>query len=141
MTPSSAAGGRSRNMLTYAGVCVVAAALTIEPTPVPAQWLKHPTPGIQRNADGQPNLSAPVPRAADGKPDLSGIWNWTPGRYLNIAADLKPGETQPWAEALVRQRTETLGRDDPSGLQCLPFGPRVNVSIRCNLPRSCRRRS
>src|SRR3984893_3966305 len=39
-----------------------------------AQWLKYPTAGIPRTADGRPNLSAPTPRTPDGKPDFSGIW-------------------------------------------------------------------
>ena len=86
-----------------------------------AQWLNHPTPGIPRAADGSPNLSAPAPRTTDGKPDLSGIWQRrAPDRPLT--ADLKPGEIQPWAEALVEQRREDLGKDRPSGL-CLPSGP------------------
>ena len=25
------------------------------------QWLKYPTPGIPRTADGKPNLNAPIP--------------------------------------------------------------------------------
>ena len=39
-----------------------------------AQWLKYPTPGIPRLADGKPNLSAPAPRTADGKPEIDGLW-------------------------------------------------------------------
>jgi hypothetical protein len=47
------------------------------------------------------------------------------GTYnANIAKDLKPGDVLPWAEALARQRQENLGRDDPSTIHCLPFGPR-----------------
>src|SRR5262245_16824188 len=39
-----------------------------------AQWIKHPTAGVPRKADGTVNMSAPAPRMTDGKPDLSGIW-------------------------------------------------------------------
>jgi hypothetical protein len=94
-----------------------------------AQWLNYPAPGVPRNSDGKPNLAAPAPRAADGKPELSGVWSIDAGRYnLNIANSLKPEDLQPWAEALTKQRQENLGRDDPSSLHCLPFGPRINFA-------------
>jgi hypothetical protein len=91
--------------------------------PLPAQWLHLPTPGIPRTANGKPNLTAPAPRARDGKPDLSGIWQRTVAKYnANIAADLKPGEVQPAAEAVVKSRMANFGREY-MGLQCLPYGP------------------
>ncbi len=92
-----------------------------------AQWLKYPTPGMPRTAEGKPNLAAPAPRTADGKTDLSGLWmlNAGPGHLANIAADLKPGEIQPWAEALYKQRLGDLGKDDPWTVECLPAGPRA----------------
>ena len=93
------------------------------PLAINAQWLNHPAPGIPRTSDGKPNLAAPAPRAPDGKPDLSGLWNKISPKYSrNIAADLKPGEIQPWAEALVQQRKENLGKDYMNVL-CLPLGP------------------
>jgi hypothetical protein len=88
-----------------------------------AQWLNRRTPGIPRTPDGKPNLSAPVPRTADGKPDLSGLWNKISPKYSrNIAADLKPEDIQPSAQALVGQRTEDLGKDYMN-VQCVPLGP------------------
>src|SRR6202049_3417716 len=99
---------------------VVAVALS---APAAAQWLNHPTPGIPRTPDGKPNLAAPAPRTPDGKPDLSGVWIKVSPKYSrNIAADLKPGEIQPWAEALVQQREENLDRDYMNVL-CVPLGP------------------
>jgi hypothetical protein len=98
--------------------------------PLQAQWLQYPTPGTPRTADGKPNLTAPAPRAADGKPDLSGIWQRISLKYdRNIAADLKPGEIQPWAQGLVQQRAENLQKDSP-GIQCLPWGPSTSSSSR-----------
>jgi hypothetical protein len=91
--------------------------------PLAAQYLKHPTPGIPRLPDGKPNLTAPAPRASDGKPDLSGLWRLNPkGNPANLAADLKPSEIQPWAEALYKQRMEDLGKDH-MGVLCVPMGP------------------
>jgi hypothetical protein len=42
--------------------------------PLAAQWMKVPTAGVPRKADGKVDMSAPPPRLADGKPDFSGIW-------------------------------------------------------------------
>jgi hypothetical protein len=101
-----------------------------------AQWLKYPTAGVPRLPDGRPNLSAPAPRAADGKPDLSGIWqlqtrpcppegcgDYAVGpEFIDFGARLQGGlPYQPWAAALVKERTEQLGRDDPVGF-CKPGG-------------------
>src|SRR5580658_482014 len=87
------------------------------------QWLNYPTIGIPRLPGGKPNLDAPAPRTADGKPDLSGLWNRISPKYrVNIAADLKPEEVQPWARALVQQRREDLGKGSMNA-QCLPSGP------------------
>ena len=106
---------------------VIFSAVTL---PVAAQWLNHPTPGIPRTANGKPNLTAAAPRTADGKPDLSGIWQRISFKYeRNAAADLKPGEIQPWAQKLAAERAEDLGKDHMS-VQCLPWGPSANYSPR-----------
>ena len=104
-----------------------------------AQWLNYPTRGVPRGADGKPNLAAPAPRTADGKPDFSGIWQLEPDapcpavgcqgdyragvEFRNLGAKLPGGllPYQPWAAALVKERTEQLGKDDPVGF-CKPGG-------------------
>jgi hypothetical protein len=105
--------------------------LSVLATPLAAQWLHYPTPGLPRTPDRKPNLSAPAPRTPDGKPDLSGLWQRTNNqRYRrNIAADLKPEEVQPWARDLVTQRMEDLGKDSMAA-NCLPHGPAYATSER-----------
>jgi hypothetical protein len=106
-----------------------------------AQWLKHPTAGLPRTADGKPNLAAPTPRTPDGKPDLSGIWltdNFNCTRspdpeVLTCGAELPMGKEginfgaslpgglpyQPWQVPIVKERTATNAKDDPH-VRCLP---------------------
>jgi hypothetical protein len=86
-------------------------------TPIAAQWLNHPTPGIPRTADGKPNLTAAVPRTSEGKPDLTGLWAGFIG-----TPDLKFEDAEPWARALVQQRAENFGKGNPR-YSCLPEGP------------------
>jgi hypothetical protein len=92
--------------------------------PLTAQWINYKTPGIPRNPDGKPNLSAPAPRTAEGKPDLSGIWRGprTSVYTQNIAADVKPSEIQPWAQAVYQEHVRNLGADSPRA-HCLPDPP------------------
>jgi hypothetical protein len=108
------------------------------------QWLRYPTEGVPRKADGSPNLTAPTPRLPDGKPDFSGLWHaanrnpCTPAasRFIDcgteiggspLALDLGrnlPGGLpyQPWAAAIVKARTADDSRDDPH-VRCLPDNP------------------
>ena len=43
-------------------------------SPLAAQWIRYPSAGAPRTADGAVDMSAATPRTADGKPDFSGIW-------------------------------------------------------------------
>jgi len=120
---------------------VIAVVLSVS-SPGFAQWLRYPTDGIPRKADGTPNLTAPAPRLPDGKPDLSGIWhsgNRIPcsndiNRFIECGAEIggskltldlgldSPGGTlpyQPWAATLRKQRAADDSRDDPH-VRCLP---------------------
>jgi hypothetical protein len=96
-----------------------------------AQWIKYPTAGIPRTADGKPDLAAPAPRTSDGKPDLSGLWHQPNGvKYtVNLAADLKPADVpfQPWAQALYQQRQDSISKDDPVGHCNFPGIPQMEA--------------
>lgn len=95
--------------------------------PAFAQWIRYPTPGVPRTADGKPDLSAPAPRTSDGRPDITGLWH--PGRsYIeDIAKDLPRVPFQPWAAELYKYRRDTQSKDDPTG-RCIVGGvPRSDV--------------
>ena len=106
--------------------------LTVLATPLEAQWIDYRTPGIPRTADGKPNLTAPAPRTADGKPDLTGLWEWlspdtaSGNVLLRKPGDLQPADIQPWVQALLQQRAENFGIDNPR-YQCLPDGPNYST--------------
>lgn len=107
-----------------AGLCVFFLCTTL-----PAQWINLPIPGTPRTPDGKPNMTAPAPRMPDGKPDFTGLWGLNPGVYeSNIANDLKPEDIKSWAADLVKQRSATIGRDNPSSAGCLPRGPHANMT-------------
>jgi hypothetical protein len=114
-------------------IFTVAIISTAFATSLAAQWVHYRTPGIPRTADGKPNLTAPAPRTADGKPDLTGLWDMiTDSAVGNIsvrnAGDLKPADIHPWARALLQERAENFGKDNPH-YRCLPEGPGYSTGI------------
>jgi len=109
---------------------IVITAMLMTSVTVSAQWLKYPTPGAPRTADGKVDLAAPVPKTADGKPDLSGLWLIQGGYIGDITRDLKGGEVsfQPWAAELYAKRRETLSKDDPTG-RCMVGGVPRSIAV------------
>jgi hypothetical protein len=99
---------------------LVALALVMAATPLMAQWLSLPTPGIPRTADGEPDMSAPTPRGEDGRPDLTGLW--LPQRAGGSVFD--PANAQPWAQEIMVQHKDRYFQDDPR-FRCLPSGPGI----------------
>jgi hypothetical protein len=128
--PSSRAQGRAA-LASALAIAAFAAA------PIRAQWIDYPTAHVPRTADGKPDLEAPAPRTADGKPNLAGLWFSTellpecsekdcvpqmnlPVDQADIGRSLPGGlPYQPWAAALVAERTANGAKDDPHAF-CLP---------------------
>ena len=121
--------GISLNRMLGRALLLLLPALT--PVPSHAQWIKYPTPGIPRTADGKPDLTAPTPRTSDGHPDLSGIWRQPNGvKYtVDLAADLGADKVpfQPWAAALYKQRQDSISKDDPVGYCNFPGVPQMEA--------------
>jgi hypothetical protein len=119
-------------------------AIIAVPTLVLGQWLRYPTDGVPRTADGKPDLTAPAPRLPDGKPDFSGLWHASnPNRCVsglsrfvecgveiggsplggNLGRNLPGGLPYlPHAAALAKARRADDSRDDPH-VRCLPDNP------------------
>jgi hypothetical protein len=125
-----------------AGLALLGASVFCLAQPLHAQWLKYPTAGVPRTADGRPNLAAPAPRTADGKPDFSGLWltgdggKCPPGKDgsfqscfielpisrlgINIAQGVPGGlPYQPGVAAVVKKRMADNAKDDPHA-RCMP---------------------
>jgi hypothetical protein len=128
--------GRLNVALLVSGALAVATLATS--IDVAAQWIRYPTPGLPRDADGKVIMSAPTPRTAAGKPDFSGIWTsdeadarrpkeppnpydaTTSRRMRNLGVDVQGGlPYQPWLAALVKERSANNAKDDPH-VRCFP---------------------
>ena len=111
-----------RNILA-AGVLVAATTAVLH-----AQWIRYPTPGIPRLADGKPNLFAPAPRIGADKLDLSGLWGPDTKRgFFDISEGEVTVPMQPNGLALFQERQANHAKDHPHA-RCLPLGMPLMVS-------------
>jgi len=131
---------RATNVLLGMGLALILASATGS-----AQWLRYPTDGLPRTADGKFNAAAPAPKLPDGKPDLSGLWHAAQARQCtnaagqpapcgielggsplggNLGRNLPGGflPYQPWARKKMDERHAVLAIDDPH-VRCLPDNP------------------
>ena len=112
----------------------------------PGQWLRYPTEGVPRNADGSPNRNAPAPRLPDGQPDFSGIWHAAEsatgavaggGEFVECGTEIggsplggnlgpesarRPALSSRGRPSWSKQRHADDSRDDPH-VRCLPDNP------------------
>src|SRR5579862_9885777 len=94
------------------------------PAPASAQWLRYPTAGAPKGADGKPNFAAPAPRTANGKPDLSGIWMTG---NVNCPAGLNPETHTCGAELPMGRDGINIGQSLPGGL---PYQPALAALVK-----------
>jgi hypothetical protein len=113
---------------------LVLSAIALVSTSSAMQWVKYPTAGVPRKADGSVNMTAPAPQMSDGKPDLSGIWTTGepnrpagsggfsgPTNQTAAAApivDEKPGDPK---DIRASHQMANIGVDIPGGLPYQPW--------------------
>ena len=79
------------------------------------QWLRYPTEGVPRTADGKPDLKSPAPRLPDGKPDFSGLWHaanpnrCVPGVGQFVACGTEIGGSEAGARRVAPQARSPTG--------------------------------
>src|SRR5687767_14398446 len=95
---------------TVAAIALAILLGTLASSPLAAQWIRYPTAGAPRKADGSVDMSAPTPRTADGKPDFSGIWT------SDEVDPRRPNVPPNPRDATTSRRMINIGVELPGGL-------------------------
>ena len=129
------------SIVASALLAILTVVASVSSITVVAQWLRYPTKGVPRTADGKANLAAPAPRMPSGPPDFSGLWLTDApcnrskdaeaplvcgpelpmgAQGINMGMGLGGGlPYQPWLAALVKKNASNNAKDDPH-VACLP---------------------
>ena len=116
---------------------LVGAAFVILGTPfassfLAAQWVKYPTPGVPRKADGKVDMSAPAPRLADGKPDFSGVW--MTGEANNSRLDELSSPKTPAGPRQPRRSNDAQSPGDATAIRASRQMANIGVDLPGGLP-------
>ena len=120
---------RRREALLTAAVVILGAPLAPH---LQAQWLKYPTAGVPRKADGSVEMSAPAPRMPDRKPDFSGIWTTAEPNILRPGVLSSPKERAASTEPRNPEYAQSPG--DPSRITASRQMANIGVDLPGGLP-------